>query len=66
MSVAKAGETQPKEKDLGAAPAALKRKHATNDEVEETPSKKARLDTSGDPVMGDGTAPIRSVIGGRQ
>jgi hypothetical protein len=33
MSVAKAGETQPKEKDLGAAPAALKRKHATNDEV---------------------------------
>ncbi|KAJ7829848.1 hypothetical protein B0H14DRAFT_3143755 [Mycena olivaceomarginata] len=25
--------------------------------VEETPSREARLDTSGDPVMGDGTAP---------
>ncbi|KAJ7308611.1 hypothetical protein DFH08DRAFT_823895 [Mycena albidolilacea] len=50
-------KAKPKEKDVGAPRAALKRKHATNDKVEEPPSKKARVDAGGDPATGDGSAP---------
>ncbi|KAJ7695546.1 hypothetical protein B0H14DRAFT_2588490 [Mycena olivaceomarginata] len=50
-------KAKPKEKNVGAARPAPKRKHATNDKVEEPPSKKARVDAGGDPATGDGTAP---------
>ncbi|KAJ7806034.1 hypothetical protein B0H14DRAFT_3484408 [Mycena olivaceomarginata] len=56
---AKAKAKVPKEKDVGAAWAAPKRKHATNDKVEEPPSKKARVDAGGDPATGDGGAVVK-------